>query len=173
MRTFIVSYLLLFATGCTVIHVSEYRNGVPRLDLFDYFSGKTMGYGIVQDRKGKLLRQFIVEIQGEKDSQKSLILDEEFTWNDGEVSKRIWRLTENSPSFYSGAAQDVVGIATGEQSGNALNWKYTLKVDVDGTSWNLNLDDWMFLQPDKVLINRATMSKFGFRVGEITIVFMK
>jgi hypothetical protein len=48
-----------------------------------------------------------------------------------------------------------------------------LKVSARGSDWVLSLDDWMFLQPDGVLLNRATMSKFGFRVGEITIAFQR
>jgi hypothetical protein len=31
----------------------------------------------------------------------------------------------------------------------------------------------MYLQPDGVLINRATVSKFGFKVGEVTLFFSK
>ena len=31
----------------------------------------------------------------------------------------------------------------------------------------------MFLVDENVLINRATMSKFGIRVGDVTISFMK
>jgi hypothetical protein len=31
----------------------------------------------------------------------------------------------------------------------------------------------MFLQPDGILINRAVMSKFGIRVGEVLIAFQQ
>jgi hypothetical protein len=31
----------------------------------------------------------------------------------------------------------------------------------------------MFLQPDNILLNRAEMSKFGIRVGDVTIAFQK
>ncbi|MAK55160.1 MAG: hypothetical protein CML17_04875, partial [Pusillimonas sp.] len=34
-------------------------------------------------------------------------------------------------------------------------------------------DDWMFLMNDKVMLNRATMSKFGIRLGEVTLSFHK
>nr|WP_287705750.1 DUF3833 family protein [Halomonas sp.] len=33
------------------------------------------------------------------------------------------------------------------------------------------MDDWMYLQPDGRLINRTAMKKFGFTLGEITLVF--
>jgi hypothetical protein len=54
-----------------------------------------------------------------------------------------------------------------------LNWNYYLNVEVDGTTWKLFLDDWMFLHQDRILINRTSMNKFGFHVGDITITFSK
>ena len=37
----------------------------------------------------------------------------------------------------------------------------------------MDLDDWMYLIDDRVMLNRATMSKFGVRLGEITLSFTK
>jgi hypothetical protein len=31
----------------------------------------------------------------------------------------------------------------------------------------------MFMMDDKVMLNRAVMSKFGFRLGEVTLSFRK
>ncbi len=39
----------------------------------------------------------------------------------------------------SGAA-DVLGEARGELAGNVLRWRYQLKLDVDGTTWNVDFD---------------------------------
>jgi len=41
------------------------------------------------------------------------------------------------------------------------------------SSVDVHFDDWMFLQPDGVLLNRARVSKFGFTVGEVTLAFYK
>ena len=57
--------------------------------------------------------------------------------------------------------------------GNALRWRYVLEIPVDGRTYHIDFDDWMFLVSEKVLINRTSMSKFGFGVGEITISFTK
>jgi len=73
----------------------------------------------------------------------------------------------------AGTASDVVGTASGEVYGNFLNWKYYLDVKVDDTIHTLYFDDSMFLQNDNVLINKTKMSKFGIRLGDITIVFNK
>jgi NOL1/NOP2/fmu family ribosome biogenesis protein len=66
-----------------------------------------------------------------------------------------------------------VGEATGRVSGNAFRWQYTMALPVDGRVWHVDFDDWMFLVDDKVLLNRAEMSKFGIRLGEVTLSFLK
>jgi hypothetical protein len=38
---------------------------------------------------------------------------------------------------------------------------------------HVKFDDWMFLQPGGVLLNRARMSKFGVELGQVTLSFMK
>ena len=167
----LISALLI--TGCGAVDISRYENNQPKLDLVSYFSGNTRGWGIVQDRSGKLLRQFVVDIQGTVDENNILTLDEDFTWSDGETSRRVWKITPEGEFSYVGTAEDVVGEATGKLSGNALNWNYVLTVKSKDSSWDIRFDDWMFLQPDGVLINRARMSKFGFRVGEVIIAFQK
>ena len=74
---------------------------------------------------------------------------------------------------WSGTASDVVGEARGVSSGNALNWRYTLALDVDGTVWHVDFDDWMYLVDERTMLNRATMSKFGVRLGEVLLSFTK
>jgi hypothetical protein len=67
----------------------------------------------------------------------------------------------------------VVGSATGEAAGNALRWSYTLKLPVDGKVYEVDFDDWMYLIDDKVMLNKARMSKFGFELGQVTLSFQK
>ena len=169
--TIVIISLLL--SGCAKVDIEKYGNNTPQFDLVEYFSGVTIGWGILQNRKGELLRQFVVKIDGSLDESRNLILHEDFHWNDGEISKRIWRITPQGNRQYIGVADDVVGTAEGRSAGSALNWTYTLAIEVDGSTWDIKFDDWMFLQQDGVLLNRAEMSKFGFKVGEVTIAFQK
>ncbi len=67
----------------------------------------------------------------------------------------------------------MVGTATGTRAGNALNWRYVLALEVRGRTWNISFDDWMYLLDERTLVNRATMRKFGFRVGEVILFFRK
>ena len=67
----------------------------------------------------------------------------------------------------------MVGTASGRTAGNAFQWAYTLKLPVDGKVYEVQFDDWMYLVDVRVMLNRATMSKFGFRLGEVTLSFQK
>ena len=44
---------------------------------------------------------------------------------------------------------------------------------MDGKVYEVQFDDWMYLMDDKVMLNKAVMSKFGFRLGEVTLSFQK
>jgi len=66
-----------------------------------------------------------------------------------------------------------VGEATGQALGNAFNWQYTMALPVDGRIVNVQFDDWMYLMDDKVMLNKAVMSKFGIQLGEVTLSFTK
>jgi len=158
--------------GCAGIDPADYAAERPRLELEQFFDGTLDGWGMVQDRSGKVLRRFTVVIRAKWEDGVGT-LDEEFVWSDGERQKRVWTLRRLGDGLYSGTAADVVGEARGRVAGNALNWRYVLAVPVEGRVWNLDFDDWMFLVDERALLNRAVMRKFGFRVGEITLSLIK
>jgi hypothetical protein len=162
----------LALTGCAGIAPSDYRAEKPALSLERFFDGPLEGWGMFQDRSGKVLRRFHVTIDARWENGVGT-LDEHFTWSDGERQRRVWVLKPAGDGRYSGTAGDVVGEAVGEVSGNALRWRYVLALPVDGRVWHVDFDDWMFLVDDRVLLNRATMSKLGVRLGEVTLSLQK
>jgi hypothetical protein len=100
-------------------------------------------------------------------------LSEDFYYDDGETQRRVWLLTKNSDGSYSGTATDVTQDAFGYGQGFAFNWHYTLAIEVNGKSWQIDLNDWLYQLDDSRLINRTEMTKWGFKVGEITLVIEK
>jgi len=148
----------------------DFASTEPRLVLEEYFAGRTRAWGLFEDRFGDVRRQFTVDITGTWDGT-TLVLDESFLYDDGERDRRVWTITKVGEHAYTGRAADVVGEASGEAYGNALNWKYTLDLKAGERTWRVNFDDWMFLQRDGMLINRARVSKWGIDVGAVTIVF--
>jgi len=164
--------LLTLLTGCSTMQATDFAGTKPELDLFEYFAGETQAWGIFQGRSGELKRQFTVDIQGLVTGDE-LTLREDFAYSDGETQQRIWHIRRIDGHRYEGRADDVVGSAEGAAYGQALNWRYTLRLPYRDKSIDVQFDDWMFLQPGGVLVNRATLSKFGFKVGEVTLFFVK
>ena len=171
---FIFGFIAIFAlNGCTVMKPDDFANNHPKLVLEEYFLGKTRAWGIFEDRFGKLKRQFVVDIEGKWDG-KILTLDENFLYSDGEKSFRQWRISKSKEGLYHGQADDVIGTASGTAAGNALNWTYSLDLKIgNNKTLRVAFNDWMFLQPGGVLLNRARMSKYGIELGQVTIAFMK
>jgi hypothetical protein len=163
---------LCLLSACTTADVSIYAQEKPVLDLKQYFNGTIDAWGMFQDRNGKVVKRFKVIIQCAWQGDVGT-LDEDFTYSDGVKQKRIWTLKKQANGQYIGTAADVVGEAIGITSGNTLRWKYVLALPVDDKIYNVNFEDWMFLMDDKVMLNRAVMRKFGFKLGEVTLSFNK
>ena len=162
----------LAAAGCAGPVPQDYAAEKPVLDLKTYFNGELVAHGIFTDRSGKVARRFTVQMTGTWNGNQGT-LDERFTYSDGKTERRVWRITDNGGGAYTCRADDVVGEAAGSAAGNALNWRYTLRLPVDGTTYDVQFDDWMYLMDERVMLNRATMSKFGIRLGEVTLSFYK
>ncbi len=158
--------------GCAGPAPSDYAAEKPQLDLKTYFNGELTAHGIFTDRQGKVARRFVVQMTGTWQGKEG-VLDERFTYSDGSTERRVWKLTDEGGGRWSGRADDVLGVARGVAAGNALNWRYTLKLPVDGKVYEVQFDDWMYLMDDRVMLNKAAMSKFGIHLGEVTLSFYK
>jgi len=167
---FVLSLAML--GGCAGIDVNRYQDERPELRLEEYFNGTLDAWGMFQDRSGEVVKRFKVVVDAEWRGDNGT-LDERFTYSDGSTERRVWRITRGPGGTYSGHADDVVGTALGRVAGNALHWVYALRLPVDGKTYEVNFDDWMFLQEDGVLINRSAMRKFGIHLGDVTLFFRK
>ena len=161
--------VLAFVTGCTM-QPEDFKDTGPKLKIEEYFLGETRAWGIFEDRFGKLRRQCVVDIMGTMDGDE-LVLDERFDYADGEKDRRVWRIRKLDEHNYEGRADDIIGVAKGVSYGNALNWSYDLDLQIGDNSLRVHFNDWMFLQPDGVLMNRARVTKWGFDIGEVTLMF--
>jgi hypothetical protein len=162
-----------FLAGCASAPVpADYAAEKPLLDLRSYFNGELVAHGLFTDRSGKVVRRFVVELTGTWKGREGT-LDERFTYSDGKTQRRVWHLTDEGMGRWTGRADDVVGVAEGRASGNALNWRYTLNLPVDDKVYEVQFDDWMFQMDDRVMLNKAAMSKFGFGLGEVTLSFTR
>ncbi|MBV6631453.1 MAG: DUF3833 domain-containing protein [Alphaproteobacteria bacterium] len=172
-RAGVVFTLLALAACGNEMKIEEFANTEPKLIPEEYFLGPMKAWGLFQDRSGAVKRQFVVDLNGEWDGE-TLTLTEDFAYDDGQTERRVWRLTKTGENTYTGSADSVVGPARVVVAGNAMNLAYTFALEVGGRTYHVDFDDWMFLQPDgERMINRATVTKFGLRVGEVTVFFDK
>tara|TARA_A100001015_G_scaffold313710_1_gene421567 strand:- start:419 stop:1078 length:660 start_codon:yes stop_codon:yes gene_type:complete len=169
--------LVAFLSACSRSDVSALKDRHPSLSLETFFEGKTVAYGIFEDRFGNLKRQFRVNITGTIEGGQ-LRLEETFLYDDGERDSRIWQITkvgtdENGHVKYKGTAIDIDGEASGRVAGNALNWQYDVTLEMGGGEFQLHFDDWIYQQDEHVAINRAYLSKYNIEIGSVTIVFLR
>lgn len=163
---------IFFITSCAGVHVNHYENEKPKLILENFLNGDLEAYGIFQNRSGEVVKRFKCTMKASWENNKGII-DETFYYSDGTTSKRIWVLLKTADNKYVGTAGDVIGEALGETAGNAFNWKYVLDIPLEKSTIHVSMNDWMYLVDDKVIINKTEMTKFGFKVGEVTLTILK
>ena len=172
MRLIILAMLATLLSGCAGPDIQQYKTVTPVLDPAEYFTGVIDAWGMFQKRNGEVTKRFHVEITGSQ-QQGVLTLDERFRYDDGTTQQRVWRLVRDGEGRWRGTAADVKGEAEGTAAGNALRWQYTLLLPVDGTTYEMQFDDWMFLIDRCTMINRASMRKFGIEFGQVTLTFRR
>lgn len=168
----LVLLLAVGLAGCSGVQVGQYAQETPKLDLRNYFTGKVLASGIFQKRSGEVTKRFHVVIESHSEGD-ALIMHEAFNYSDGTKQVRVWTLHPDGPDHWRGTASDVVGEAFGEVSGNTFHWNYVLNLPVDGKTYEVRFDDWMYMLDDKTLANRSYMSKLGVELGQVTLFFNK
>ncbi len=163
---------LTILTGCTQMNVSDYKTATPTLDFVKHFVGHHEGSGAFFDRLGRMKLRFTIKIDGLYDGS-TLKLNEVLTYDSGEIVKRFYVITPKGDGEFIATTEDILGEASISIAGNAANWKYTLKQQIGERTWNLKFNDWMFLNSDNSIINRAEASFWGLRVGEVFMVLRK
>lgn len=167
--------LLLLCTqltlGCTS-DLDDYRDSKPEFNLFEYFEGESMAWGMVQDYTNKQTRRFEVVIVGSV-KENTLTLVEDFLFDDGEKSQRIWTIERLGDGRYQGSADDIIGVATGREVGNAFQWQYDFELQMEDSTVVVSFDDWLYRQDENHVFNLTKIKKFGIEVGKITLFFQK
>jgi hypothetical protein len=170
--------LLVVIGGMAVLprgDIEAHAERRPAFDLAEFFTGKSVAYGIFEDRFGNLRRQFRVEIEASQ-SGNILTLDERFLYADGEQDRRIWKIEKyqmDGEWHYRGRAEDITGEATGRIAGNAMSWQYDIVLQLSGVEMQVSFDDFIYQIDDDIALNRAYVSKWGIDIGAVTLVFLK
>ncbi len=81
---------LFLITSCSnnnAMKPEDFKNKEPRLIIEEYLSGNVKAWGVLQNRSGKVTRQFSADLNGTWNG-KQLILKEKFNWDDGWLHPR-------------------------------------------------------------------------------------
>lgn len=74
--------------GCASPTVHDYAGQKPAFDFKAYFNGRVDGWGMVQDRSGRVTKRMYVEMTGTWVGDVGT-LDERFTHSDGTTETRV------------------------------------------------------------------------------------
>jgi hypothetical protein len=158
--------------GCSAVPIEDYAENRPILVAENFFSGELIASGIVKDRSGRVIRYFNAIIDASWEGGVGT-LDEQFVFDDGEEQTRVWTLERTAAGTYIATAGDVIGESQMKVLGNSLFMQYVLRIPYGDGTIDVNVDDRMYLVSDTVLLNESVMSKWGFHVGQITLVIQK
>ena len=172
LRNLVLAGTAMLISACASPSLDRYAGTEPRLDIKEYFNGPIHAWGVVQDWRGNVTRRFDIKMVGKWDGDTGR-LEEDFKYYDGKIDHRIWTISKNTENSYEGTAGDIKGTASGQTNGHAVRWNYQMNLQVDGKTYLITFDDWMFLMNDGVLINRSYLKKFGITVAELTIFMQK
>ncbi len=178
MMKYFIAFIFLIMLGAIAMFtvannhkIDYYQNTTPKADLKAYFNGPIKAWGIIQDWRGRVVSRFDVNMVGSWEGDTGT-LEEDFTYYNGGTQKRVWTIKKLTDGSYVGEAEDIIDQAKGSNMGSALFWNYSMDIPVEGRTYRLKFDDWMWQMNDGVLINRSYLKKFGFTVAELTL-FMK
>lgn len=140
----------------------------PPLVLEQFFPGRTVGEGVFTNSWTGSERRFSVVIEGSWDGR-TLTLVEDFAYADGEKDRKTWRLERTGAGVYAGTREDVVGQARAWTEGKVVRLEYSVMLG----GWTVDFSDVLALNDDGSLINRATVGKWGLRVGRVELVLRR
>jgi hypothetical protein len=171
-RSAFVAFALAVVSACTSVTIDDYADNRPVLVPEEFFDGQLSAHGIVKNRSGQVIRYFSAKIKAYWVDGIGT-LDETFVFDDGEQQTRVWKLKPQPDGSYVATAGDVIGEGKMKAAGNSLFLDYVLRIPYSDSTIDLRIDDRMYLVSERVLLNESIMTKWGFKVGQITLVIEK
>ena len=172
MRLRAVLILAALLAGCDrPLTVPEAGHGGPALDPVRFFSGHVRSWGVMEDRDGQPTAIVTTDCEGTADGPDGLRMTQHLVV-DGKPTTRDWAMHRTGPGRFAATANDMVGTATGEASGRAFHWHWTLALSPGNPLANVDMEQWWYLQDDGAMLNRTMIRKLGVVVAEVTEHFV-
>ena len=155
--------------------MSQNMSTMPTGPLFEpttFFEGRTIAWGLFEDRFGRVRRKFSVEMSGSWRDQ-VFYLDERFTYDTGESESRTWRIVPAGNQRFTATCVDCIGTADGRCDADSIRMAYRFRLKLNAREIAVDFDDRIYRIEDGVAINRTTMSKWGIKLGELSLFFQR
>ncbi len=158
--------VLLLRPGFRSQKPSDYAATGPEFDIRRHLSGAMISEGVIYGPMGRVVSRFIADMTGTWEGDHGT-LAEDFRYAGGGTQARLWTLTMGANGSFTATAPDIIGTATGQQSGATVRLSYRIRLPEDAGGHVLDVTDWMYLMENGTILNRSEMRKFGLRVGEL------
>ena len=143
-----------------------------RFELTTFLAGSTRAWGIFEDRFGRLRRRFDVKMQGHWQDG-VFRLDERFAYDDGRIENRTWLVNPVSADRFEATCDDCVGKAAGTCSAGMIRMSYAFRLRLPSRVVTVDFDDRIYRINASTAVNRATVRKWGIRLGELSLFIEK
>ncbi len=155
------------------MNIEDFQGVQPEFIPQTFFDGELDVYGLVKDWKGDVIRSFQGQMKGSWNDEGTGTLSETFVFDDGENQNRTWTLKPVDSKTFIATANDVIGEGSFITRGNTMFGQYTLQIAYGNSPLNIDVQDWLHLQNDNVVLNHARMKKFGITVGSLITTIIK
>jgi hypothetical protein len=164
-RLFLLAPLL---SACALAPARPKETG-PDFVIERDLAGETVARGEFSAING-LKRGFTAYLSGAKAGD-TFTLSERFEYDDGEKDQKTWILTMKPDGSYTGTREDVIGTARGWRDGPAFRLAYDVRLPGEGgkPGMKVHFQDVMVMRADHVVLNRASVGKFGFQVASVKL----
>ncbi len=164
---------ILGLLGCSEpMRVNGFDATSPAFDPIRFFTGHVRSWGVLENRSGQPTSIVITDCMGESGDEGLRMVQQLTIGQDAPVTRR-WQMRRAGPNRYEATANDMVGVATGEASGRAFHWTWTLALSPGNDLKNVLMDQWWYLLDDGSMLNRTTVRKLGITLAEVSEHFAR
>lgn len=163
---------LLPLAGCASAPAPEAAFKDKPLRIERFLAGRTHAEGVFRNTITGSERRLTATLNGKWDGR-TLVLAEDFRFADGARDRKTWRLIKRPDGTWTGTREDVIGTAMGVQDGKSFRLSYEADLTSQGSATVVRFDDVLTQTAPNVVLNRAVVSKFGVKIGEITLTIRR
>lgn len=141
-------------------------------ELTSFLEGHTRAWGVFEDRFGRVRRRLAVDMHG-RWQDGTFVLDERFEYDCDTVEMRTWRVVPLGGGRFRASCPDCVGDAMGECTIDSVRMSYRFRLKLESGEIVVTFDDRLYRIGESIAVNRATMSKWGIKLGELSLFFQR